>query len=288
MSLINVLSNVGSTVARAATRIGIGIGAPVVGAALLANQIANNRKKYNTLGSETGTLLDEKQQYFTNISIGEYKRDPTKLITFGANNRDATFLKIATIFTLFGYRLPLPLKLVDKNSVQWTTDSLVSADKGMAKLSQGMLGKAASEIANVPAAIQSLAGAAPNEFLTMLFKGPSYKEFTLQFLISPHTPQQSIVFRKMVTDFKNAMAPSLTGGNLLFTYPNVFKITFNSTSGGVKPFLYEFKPAVLKSFSVDYAPANVPSFYAGTDEPESFVLNMDFQEIEFWLAGDFK
>lgn len=290
MSLFNnVVGTVSNFLGRSTVRAGLGIGLPVLGAAALSSLIADKRNVYNTLGTESGTLLDEKQQYYTNISVAQYKRDPTQLLSFNNGVEFLnTFLKVATTFTQYGYKLPLPAKLIDKNSVRWEAEALVNAEKGQQQLQEGVLGKAASNIANVKGATQALAGAVPNEFLTMLFKGPTYKKFSLQFLISPNTPDQSRVFRQMIVKYKNAMAPSLTGGNLLFAYPNIFKVSFHSSTGGASPFLYEFKPAVLESFTVDYAPANVPSFYVGTDEPESFVLNMDFCEIEFWLAGDFK
>jgi hypothetical protein len=284
----NVVGTVSNFLGRSTVRTGLGIAVPIIGAAALSSLISQKRNVYNTVGSESGTLLDERQQYYTNISVAEYKRDPTKLISASNLTVLNTFLKVATTFTKYGYKLPLPAKLLDKNSVRWESEPLINAEKGQQQLQEGVLGKAASQIANVKGATQALAGAVPNEFLTMLFKGPSYKKFTLQFLISPNTPAQSRAFRQMVVNFKNAMAPSLTAGNLLFAYPNVFKVSFHSSSGGTTPFLYEFKPAVLESFTVDYAPTGVPSFYVGTDEPESFVLNMDFCEIEFWLEGDFK
>ena len=247
-----------------------GIGAAVGIIELRKNAIAKRQQ-------ENGTLDDQNQQYYTTISIGTYERNPGELLN--------ALLNVAKISTNSGYRLPLPLKLMDKNTVKWEAENLVKAESAMQKLME-KAAPATSQIANVPATLQALSGLAPNEFLTMLFKGPSYKKFNLQFLISPRTKEQSIAFRKMVVSFKNAMAPTLSTGNLLFEYPNVFQVKFNKATGD--NFLYQFKPAVLESFTVDYAPANVPSFYVGTDEPESFVLSMDFCEIEFWLAGDFK
>jgi hypothetical protein len=260
-----------------------GIIAAAGGIAALRENAIQKRSQYSTRETIDGTLFDQRQQYYTSISIGEYKRSVPN-ITQLLN----AFLKVATIFTNVGYKLPIPIKLIDKNSVNWSAEPLGKAEQAAnAIMDKTPILKQANQISNLAGAAQALSGLAPNEFLTMLFKGPTYKEFSLQFLISPRTPQQSLLFRQMVANFKNAMAPSLTAGNLLFTYPNVFQIKFNKTTGS-GPFLYEFKPAVLKTFTVDYAPANVPSFYVGTDEPESFVLSMDFQEIEFWLAGDFK
>jgi hypothetical protein len=279
----NLKNNVGAgfrRVARGSTRVAV-VGGTIGAIAYLTQALSQKRDKFNTGGIVDSTLFDKNQQYYTTISIGTYKRS-----LFDSVNPLNAFLKIATIFSDGGYRLPLPLKLIDKNIVQWEAKSLIDASKGMEKVNELAAGKA-SQVGNITGAVQALSGLAPNEFLTMLFKGPSYKKFTLQFLISPNTPKQSEAFREMVVRFKNSMSPSLTALGAVFKYPNVFQISFNKTTGS-GPFLYEFKPAVLESFTVDYAPANVPSFYTGTDEPESFVLNMDFCEIEFWLAGDFK
>lgn len=279
---------IGVTAAGAAAGGAAGLVAVVAarGVAALREDAIQKRAQYNTRETIDGTLFDQRQQYYTSISIAEYKRNPGDLIS--SSGILGALLKIATTFTTVGYKLPLPLKLMDKNSVSWNSEALGKTEQAANDILSKVPGLGTlNNYANIPGAAQALSGLAPNEFLTMLFKGPTYKEFSLQFLISPRTPQQSSLFRQMVVQFKNAMAPSLTGGNLLFTYPNVFQIKFHKTTGS-GPFLYDFKPAVLKTFTVDYAPANVPSFYVGTDEPESFVLNMDFQEIEFWLAGDFK
>lgn len=280
--MANLKNNIGaglSTVARGATRVAV-VGGTIGAVAYLTQKLSENRDKFNTGGIVDSTLFDKNQQYYTTISIGTYERS-----LFDSVNPLNAFLKIVTVFTNGGYRLPLPLKLIDKNTVKWEQEALINASEGMKTINKMATG--GTQVGNITGAVQALSGLAPNEFLTMLFKGPSYKKFTLQFLISPNTRKQSEAFREMVVRFKNSMSPSITAAGAVFKYPNVFQVSFNKTTGS-EPFLYKFKPAVLESFTVDYAPANVPSFYVGTDEPESFVLNMEFCEIEFWLAGDFE
>lgn len=244
--------------------------------------------------------LAPSQKYYTKISVNKYGRQ--------------SFLQAVKSNTTAGYQLPMPLQIVDTNSVKWEeealgivggtamnamgaaqnidTDSIKSAVENfslssvLSSIKTAGAGAATSgAISNggqVGSAASAMAGIAPNEFLTMLFKGPTYKRFELRFLISPNSSRDAQDIRKAVVEFKNAMAPSLSGGGYTFDYPDIFNVSFSNENT-----LYAFKPSVLSNFSVNYNPPGLPAFH-NDGQPESYLLSMNFIEIEFWLKGDFK
>jgi hypothetical protein len=80
------------------------------------------------------------------------------------------------------------------------------------------------------------------------------------------------------------MLPGKTGapGGTLLSYPNIANIQLfpNDT------FLYKFKPCVIESMSVNFAPANTPSFFKSTNAPVEVQLSLQLKEIEYWLNED--
>ena len=227
-------------------------------------------KRKKLTSTETISLLpEESSKYFTSIAIGEYKRGGDIKKVVKTNKGD-------------GFKLPIPMRLTDSNAVDWSAEKLGFVGAlSEGQVTQGILSAAGKAAGTSGLYAQSLAGIAPNEFLTLLFKGPVYKKFSLSFMLSPNTPEMSKKLHEMILNFKNAQAPADLGA--LFAYPSIFFIRFHGSE-----YLFEFKPAVLESFTVDYAGAGVPAFYKGTGAPESYNLTMNFQEIEFWMSGDFK
>jgi len=74
-----------------------------------------------------------------------------------------------------------------------------------------------------------------------------------------------------------------SGGTLL-EYPNIVHVSFY----GVDSYLYRFKPCAITSFTANYAPAAVPSFFKGSQNvPTEIEINLGLKEIEFWTKQDF-
>ncbi|HYT43467.1 MAG TPA: hypothetical protein VEP90_14105 [Methylomirabilota bacterium] len=130
--------------------------------------------------------------------------------------------------------------------------------------------------------ISTLAGVAPNQFLTILYIGPEYKQYSFQWNISPRNAQESEQIRKICNTFKKAMSPTLEFG-ILWGYPCIFKIMFQPNASQ----LYKFRPAILKRFSVNYTPLGTTSFYgAGQNAPEGMTIQATFVELEYWTQGE--
>lgn len=251
----------------------------------LQNLIAQTRTAVSSF--PIYSLLFDEQKYWMNLTHQRYNRQ-SFLNSFSTNN-------------IASYKFPLPLQVIDTNSVRWEAEALntaVGMAQDSAKNARGdaydipeIFGKILPSVGAIlqshtgaaGSAVGSFMGLAPNEFLTMLFKGPTYKKFNLRFLFSPNSSSDASTLRNIIVDFKNAQAPALTRSKAFFEYPDVFNISFGGTDK-----LYEFKPSVLEHFSVDYAPPGVIAFHPDDNQCESVLLDMYFTEIQFWLKGDFK
>lgn len=136
--------------------------------------------------------------------------------------------------------------------------------------------------------VAALAGVAPNKFQVVLLKGPTFKRHTYTWSFYPQSIEESENIRLICQLLKNSMSPGMAFGELLFTFPRVFQLTFRPNA----QYLYKHKPAVLEKFNVDYAASGIPSFFRSADgsdsAPTAIKMTMTFLELEFWLNGDFK
>lgn len=136
-----------------------------------------------------------------------------------------------------------------------------------------------------------LAGYTPNQFLTILLKGPAYKKHSLRWLVSPHNPQEAKNLQQIINVINNAKAPGVTAGGAIFTFPSVFRVSIMPNS----QFMYKFKPAVVESFTVDYTGGTgIPNFKRssisglGQDYPPGLLqIELNLLELEFWLNQNY-
>lgn len=130
-------------------------------------------------------------------------------------------------------------------------------------------------------AISAMTCYSPNQFLTILLKGPEYKRHRFSWIFSPNTAEESTNIDLIIRQFKEWGSPGLTAAGALFSFPMIFQIAFMPN----EKFMYKFKPAVLESVTVDYTPNEGAAFYRGSNAPESLAVTFQFLELEFWLAG---
>lgn len=165
------------------------------------------------------------------------------------------------------------------------------AQAGATGLAGAVGGGAAAGLSSLPAALQNpvraLAGIAPNQFLTILLKGPAYKKFTMEWTISPKSPEHARVLKNAITMIKNAQAPSLGALGVstayFFSFPKIFRLYFKPND----EYLYQFKPCVLEDAQFNYTGSGM---FAPTriGAPDTIKIVLNFTEVEFWLQGDFK
>lgn len=155
-----------------------------------------------------------------------------------------------------------------------------SQSGGLLSLATGVAAEAGSSIYN---AVQSVSGVTPNPFQTILFKNPNFKKHQFSWSFIPKEQQESEKLRKIVETFQYHMLPGISKtASIFFTYPGIVRIFLNPTS----KYLYKFKPCVVESFSVNYAP-NGPAFYRKTVAPAALNVSITFQEVELWTKNDF-
>lgn len=193
------------------------------------------------------------------------------------------------------YAFPLCTQLVDAQAPRWEEKSLVEgtaqALSGVASnityRLAGMLGAGVgSDMVN---AAQVVTGLAPNEFLTLMFKGPSFKKYNLTWIFSPNDETAAKNLRNTIRELNSYVAPELltSVGSLLWQYPSIFQVAFRKRSGpDLGPQFYKFKPAVCDQLTIDYAVSGIPTFLPG-GYPESVAISMSFHEIEMWKSQDF-
>ena len=147
----------------------------------------------------------------------------------------------------------------------------------------------ALELGPVGGAAQAALGVSPNQFFTILLKGPVYKRLSFTWNLVPRTPQESRIIRDIIMVLNNASAPGIAFGGAIFTFPMVARCAFMPNHS----YLYRMKPAVIENLTFDYSPGAVPSFFHTTETtednpPEAIRLTMNILELEYWLRSDFK
>ena len=257
-----------------------------------------NRQKPNKI--ETDNTISRLQfpsdlgKYYMSLGVSNFQRQ--------------SLMSLGTLNVKGSIKLPLPQQMTDTHNVNYDQQNIGapvggSADAAANQLTGGQstttnIAQAAGSIGstvmkafggdNVEAAIKAFSGLAPNQFLTVLLQGPSYKEHDFSWKFAPRNPKESESVRLIIATLNNAMAPAMGGttGSAFFQFPKIFSISFNNPNGEMK-YLYKFKPCVLKTMSVNYMPSGAPAFYRQTEAPDVVEIRCHFMELEFWLQGDF-
>jgi hypothetical protein len=199
-------------------------------------------------------------------------------------------------------KLPLPLQMIDASGVSYEQKELGSGIGGVTNQGLNALRGGSDSFLNslgsiVGSSLQSniqsatgipvadinqvLTGLAPNQFLTVLLKGPQYKKHQFVWKMSPRNKQESENLRKIIAYLNEAKAPGVVASGQFFTFPKIFQLSFAPN----QHMLYRFLPAVIEHMVVNYAPSGSPAFYHGSEAPDSVELSLSFLELEFWLSG---
>ena len=136
-------------------------------------------------------------------------------------------------------------------------------------------------------------GVVPNSNLELLFQGPTLREFSFGWRLSPRSENEAKIVRKIIRIFKqgkaarklNSGASAGTSSALLGT-PNVFKLEYKMGSKSI-PGLNKFKLCALTNCSVSYAPDGQWAAYED-GQPVSVTLGLSFTEIEPIFEGDYQ
>jgi len=237
----------------------------------------------------------------------EYKKnsdpDPRKTNVFG------------TIY------LPIQTNINDNNSVGWGEDRMGLLEMAAANISleitggsalsveQGannireQLGDVGDDVVKVMQAaaagtlaksssnvVTRLTGAMLNPNVELLFNKVNLRQFTYTIKLTPRSPEEGAVVRKIIRCFKQNMAPRIAASNYFLKSPNVFNIEYVFNGNQKHIGLNKIKTSALQSCIVNYTPSNLYAPYVdGT--MTSYELTLQFQELlpvydEDYLTGD--
>lgn len=141
--------------------------------------------------------------------------------------------------------------------------------------------------------VTDIAGAAvgqlQNPYLTMVFKGVNFRQFSFQFKFAPFSQSDAAMIFNIVQSFrKNSLpnADSTTSGSqsAFLGYPSECEIQY-LWQGQPNPWLNRFKRSVCTKVDVDYTGQGM---FAATRDgfPASIILSVDFTELDIVLGGD--
>jgi hypothetical protein len=218
-------------------------------------------KYTNARGSMAFPWDLEKQPYWMSFAFVAYSKTVTK---GRAIDQNLYFEDTGMI------RLPLPNSMVDDQQINYSAEPLNTAV---------LMNKTAADAAS------AATGTITNPLLTVLFKSPAFKKLQFEWKLAPSNESESRTINSIINTIKYNMLPSISGGGIALSYPNVVQLTVSSASGD--NFSYYFKPAVIETFSVNYTPSGTPSFFGTTKAPTEVQIRLGLMEIEYWVSGDY-
>ena len=125
-----------------------------------------------------------------------------------------------------------------------------------------------------------------NPNLELLFKGPTLRDFTLIFLMSPRSDTEAKNVRLIINTLKRSMSPKKgEDGSFFLGSPDFYKLRYlhkNSPHNS----LHKFKDCILKDMRMDYTPQGTYATY--TDgSMHSYQMTLTFGELDPVFAEDY-
>lgn len=139
--------------------------------------------------------------------------------------------------------------------------------------------------------LSRLSGLAVNPSLELLFEGPSLREFSFSFKMTPRSKKEAEMVRSIIRTFKQAMSVKRSESVLLLKAPHTFRISY-LTSTKDHPYLNRFKECALTGCSVNYTPDNSYMSYDDSDPDgrsmTAYELTLSFNELEPIFDDDYE
>lgn len=207
-------------------------------------------------------LLSDTRNFHTEIKFVEYK------LAQQINSSGAYAIPSG------GIKLPLPMKINDALVLHWSSVSLTDTIMGALPSGVGMAAGLGGAAVN--------GGLALNPLMFMLFQRPEYREFSLNWTLTPKNEKESQDIKDIITKCKQAALPDRSFYNMLMTYPLValIKMYPDDIFGHMV-----FKPCIIKSVIVNNTAAPVPAFYKN-GAPAAVTLTLNVQEMQFWFRKE--
>jgi hypothetical protein len=243
-------------------------------------------------------IVDRNRDFYTHISFKEYNFTGDilpgifpgglgDLILKGINFvRDFSTKQINSLGITFkpserigDVLLPLPKKINDNTVLSWNDQSVLE------KLAAVDPTETLKKVSPIIATSSFMSGVTINPFLFMFFQRPNFKEFVLQWTLTPNTVQESRTAISIINKLKKASLPTKTGFGFLLKYPHVVQIELFPNE--LKQHL-TFKLCAITAVQADYTAAGAPSFFKGTKLPTVITLSLSLKEIELWDSSEIR
>ena len=239
----------------------------------------------------------------------------------GLDSNINTGLRTTARTALTTITLPMPRAISDRNSVEWSKSEITGLDKALGDVAlKGIIGgtDAATGAAkqNIDAAttggdkllaaiiaakategaigtnnlLSRVYGVQMNPNAELLFGGPSLRDFSFSFKMTPRSPEEAKIVRAIIRTFKQAMSVKRSNSVFLLKSPHTFMIKY-MTSNKEHPYLNRFKECALTNCSVDYTPDGQYMSYDSGDPDErsmtAYELSLSFYELEPIFDDDY-
>ena len=273
--------------------------------------IPNDYKNFPK-GHEFERFNNMQGKYTGMIQRKDFQRNQDKIYAASDNLNQAEFDKtpIGHIF------LPIPDGVSDQNKVNFGEGTLNPVEKlasgvalqfllgseGAKNLETADVIKSKVKDPNTKRALSNLiAGSATgintdellartqgsilNNNLALLFKGPTLRTFTFQFVLSPRDRGEALQVRQIIRALKQSSAAQRTRGGTFLGAPNTYTLQFLN---GLRPhgFLPRIKDCALLSVGLNYIPENSYMTYEDSSMV-SYSLSLSFQETESLYNDDY-
>lgn len=127
-------------------------------------------------------------------------------------------------------------------------------------------------------------GKVANPFLTAVFGGVNFRNFSFKFKFAPHREEDCVVIDNIVKSLRSASLPSRGIGGGYFNYPHEFQIRY-LLGGKEHKWLKKFKRCVLEGIDVSIGSGDQWS-QLRNGYPTMTIVDLKFQEIELVLRDD--
>ena len=253
--------------------------------------------------------IDPDEQDYISITIIEYGQ---KAFDLGAGGKIGfTSREFTTGNTII---LPIQSSIRDQNMVQWADGKMNPLQVGAAGASSGMVNGEGGAVVdalkgvlkdqnvqdavvtsliakagNATGLLSRLSGSIANPNLELLFNGPQLRPFSLEFFMSPRSPAEAIVVKKIIRALKQAMAVKRATNGIFLKAPDVFRVKYNQAGGKEHASINRFKECAMTDMSVDYTPGGTYSTFNDADNTmTAYKMTLNFKELEPVFADEYK
>lgn len=130
----------------------------------------------------------------------------------------------------------------------------------------------------------AVANKLPNPYLTMIFRGINFREFSFSFKFFPYSEDDCETIDEIIKVFRANSLPNYESGDAFLGYPKECDITY-MWRGERNPYLHRFKRSVCTMIDVDYTGSGMFTTMRN-GFPSEIVMATKWTEIELVTRED--